>query len=70
MVRCCVDRRQLVYARWKTFTDSSRQNTVLSCAVQTLEERKLGRISESSLGQRAELFDDNMRVANDLALGV
>jgi hypothetical protein len=70
MVCCCVNRRQLVCTSRKAFADIGSQNTVLSWAVQTQEEREGVRISGSGLGQRSDFFDDYMRVTNDLALAI
>ena len=69
LVVCCrVDGRQLVEASRKTVRDIGSKLAALGSRVQALEKNKLPGIGRRGLVQGCELFHDDMRVADDLAL--
>lgn len=65
-----VDGSHTVEASGKTARDVGGDGTVLLSGVNTLEEHKLRAVKGSGLCERLELLDDDVRVADDVALGV
>lgn len=70
MVRRSVDRGQFVHALRQAALDSRTQHSVLSGAIQSLEECKLRWIERRRLCERVQLLDDDMRMSLDLALRI
>jgi len=65
-----VYRRKLVGASRKTSGDIRGKNTTHGCLVQTLEESELGGIDGRGLIDRGQRLDDDVRVTDNLALGI
>lgn len=70
MVRGRVDRRHPIRSRGQSASHVDANRPVHSRSIDTLEERELGRVRGRRLGERVELFDDDMCVSDDVALGV
>lgn len=70
VVRRGVDGRDLVEASGETGRHGGAELAVDRGVVEALEERELGRVRRRRLVESGELLDDNVRVANDLALRV
>ena len=70
MVSSGVNRREAVDTSGETVRDVSGNNAVLRGAVNALEESEAGRVGRSGLVERSQLLDDNVRVADDIALTV
>ena len=70
MVGGSVDRCKTVDTSRKTVRDVSGNNAVLSCTVDTLEEREPGWVSWCGLVECLQLLDDDVGVADDVALAV
>ena len=69
VVRGGVDGRETVGAGGEAARDVSGEDAVLRGAVETLEERELGRVEGRGLVERGERLDDDVRVAGDVAIG-
>lgn len=65
-----VNRRDLVESSWETSVDGCGKQAVDGSSIETLEEGELSGVGGGSLVESGELLDDDVRVANDLALGV
>lgn len=70
MVSSRVDRCKTVDTSRKTVRDVSGNNAVLSCTVDTLEEREPGWVSWCGLVECLQLLNDDVGVADDVALAV
>lgn len=70
MVRCTVDRRQLIGASRKTIGHVGCELTVGSGRIQTLEESEFLGICRSCLVDGVQEFNNDMRVPLNLALGI
>lgn len=70
VVRRCVDGTELVETSWETFVDTGSNHAIDCRSVDSLEERKGLGISRRLLVERIQLLDNNMRVSNDLSLGI
>lgn len=70
MVGGSVDRRKAVRAGRETRGDICGEDAVLRDVVETLEEGELGRVRGGRLVDSAELLNDDVRVALDVARGV
>jgi hypothetical protein len=70
MVRSRVDRRHLISARREPIGDIGGQDAVHRSGIETLEEGERRRVSGCRLRERRERLDNDVRVADDLALAV
>jgi hypothetical protein len=70
VVRRRVDGGDLVRAGRQAAGDLDGELAVDGRVVEALEERELGRVRRRRLAERGELLDDDVRVADDLALAV
>lgn len=70
VVRRSVDGRHAVGTRGETTRNIRADNAIDRRAVDTLEESELGRRQGRGLVQRLKLLNDDVRVANDVALRV
>lgn len=66
VIGCGVDRGYLVCPSGQSGGDISRNNAIDGGRVQTLEERKLGRVCRRGLRERIERFDNDVGMAHNL----
>lgn len=70
VVRSCIDGTELVETSWETFVDTGRDHAIDCRSVDSLEEGKGLGIGRCLLVECTQLLDNNMRMPNDLSLGV
>lgn len=70
MVRRRVDRCHPVRPSWKATRHIDRNRAIHRRTIHALKERELRRVRRRRLGEGIELLNDDVRVADDVALGV
>ena len=70
VVRCGVDGREPVRARRETPRYVGRENPILGCRIQALEESENSRIRNLGRRERVHLLDDKVAMARDDALAI
>ena len=70
MVSCRVDTGDTINTSRETLCDVNCEESVDGWGVDTFEECELGGVKDGGVGKACNLFNNEMRVTNDVALGI